>query len=271
MLGWIIVIAAILGLAGIYYTRLEDTKKKDRLKIHLDSAEPVNKGKSKPDPNSWKRKSLDYKTIHEAYNKADLFYSKGDLENAQKSFIYVLSLHPDHIEANNKLGLIYLKKNIPNKAEAIFKHLIDLDAKNPLFYSNLALAYYNQNMLFEAKQAYEASLKLEPKKVNRLINLGQVCVDLKDYKAAINAYSKAVEIQPKEIELYFIVVELLLKVKAYEEAIAFMEALLESQPYNAKAKEIIREVKMLKGSSPLTNNSPAKPSTGTKTPKQRLF
>ena len=126
-------------------------------------------------------------------------------------------------------------------------------------------------MLFEAKQAYEASLKLEPKKVNRLINLGQVCVDLKDFKAAINAYSKAVEVQPKEIELYFVVAELLIKIKAYNEAIAFMEALLEFQPYNAKAKETIREVKMLKGSSPLTGKINSATSKTSKPAKQRLF
>src|SRR5690606_36841284 len=91
-----------------------------------------------------------------------------------------------------------------------------------------------------------------PKKISRYISLGQVCVDMRDWKSAIRAYSKTIESNPKEIELYFIVTDLLVKVSAYNEGIAFMEALLEINPYNDKAKERIREIKILQGASPLS-------------------
>jgi tetratricopeptide (TPR) repeat protein len=252
MLGFIIVVGALIGLAAIYYSRLEDTKKRERLKVTIETVEPQNIGKTKKDPNSWKKKNLDYKAINEAYNKADVLYAKNELDGAQKAFIQVLALHPDHVDSNNKLGLIYLKKNMPNKAETAFKYLVDLDSRNPVFYSNLALAYYNQRKLIEAKSSYEKAINLDPRKVSRYISLGQVCVDMKDWKAAIRAYSKAVELNPKEIEFYFIVTDLLVKVSAFNEGIAVMEALLEMHPYNDKAKERIREIKILQGASPLS-------------------
>jgi tetratricopeptide (TPR) repeat protein len=269
MLGIIIIVGALIGLAGIYYVRLEDTKKKERLKVVMNNNEPENVGKTVIDPNSWKRKSLDYKAINEAFAKADFLYTKNDLDGAQKGFVQVLSLHPNHVDANNKLGLIYLKKNIPHKAEVVFKHLIDLEARNPIYFSNLALAYYNQNQLNEAKICYEKAIQLEPRKVSRYINLGQVCVDMKDFRSAIKAYSRSIELNPKDIEIYFIVADLLVKVAAYDECIAVMEALLEMHPYNEKAKETIRETKLLKGTSPLSQNSSA--NVKKKNPPRRLF
>lgn len=253
MLGIIIVVGALIGLAGIYYVRLEDTKKKERLKVSIKSNDLQNVGKVGVDPNSWKRKSLDYKAINEAFNKADILYSKNDLEGAQKGFIQVLALNPNHVDANNKLGLIYLKNGIPNKAEAVFKHLVEVEPRNPIFYGNLALAFYNQHQIHEAKYCYEKAIALEPKKISRYLSLGQVCVDLKDWKGAIKAYSKYIELNPKEIEIYFVVTDLLIKVSAFEEGMAVMEALLEMHPYNDKAKERIREIKVLKGTSPLSN------------------
>lgn len=258
MLGIIIVIAAVIGLLGIYYVKLEETKKKERLKVTLDDRDPEilnesnNYDSDSRKPNDWKRKTLDYKAIHEAYNKADYHYSKNDLDEALKGFIQVTALHPDHIEANNKLGLIYLKRNMPKKAETAFRHLISLDPTNAVFYGNLALSFYAQSNLEEAKYNYEKAIQMDPKKASRYMSLGQVCVDLKNWKAAINAYSKAIELNPKDFDVYFIVAELLIKVSAFDESIAFMEAVLEMQPYNEKAKELIREARVLKGANPLS-------------------
>jgi len=257
MLGIIIVIAAVVGLLGIYYVKLEETKKKERLKVTMDSSETsvepqIQNTNSSRKPNDWKRKTLDYKAIHEAYNKADFHYSKNDLDEALRGFIQVTAMHPEHIEANNKLGLIYLKKNMPKKAETAFKHLISLDSRNAVFYGNLALAFYAQSNLEEARRNYEKAIQLDPKKGARYLSLGQVCVDLKDWKSAINAYSKVVEMNPKDFDTYFVVAELLIKVSAFDEAIAFMEAVLEMHPYNEKAKEVIREAKVLKGANPLS-------------------
>lgn len=254
MLGIIIVVGALIGLAAIYYVKLEETKKKDRLKVTISSNdEPKNIGKVGIDPNSWKRKNLDFKAINEAFSKAELLYSKNDLDAAMRSFIFVLSLHPENTEATNKLGLIYLKKGMLNKAETTFRQLVEMDSKNPVYHSNLGLAFYSQSKLEDASESYEKAIQLDPKKTSRHINLGQVCVDLKDWKRAIKAYSKALELNPKNIDLYFTVTDLLIKVSAFEEALAFMNALLEVNPYNNTAKERIREIKMLKGTSPLTN------------------
>lgn len=276
MLGVIIVIAAVIGLLGIYYVKLEETKKKERLKVTMEDTsseidiEPLHDIQSKK-PADWKRKTLDYKAIHEAFNKADFHFSRNELDEALKGFIQVTAIHPDHVEANNKLGLIYLKRGMLKKAETAFKHLISVDPQNPVFYGNLALAFYAQSNLEEAKNNYEKAIQLDPKKESRYISLGQVCVDLKNWKAAINAYSKAIELNPKHFDTYFIVADLLVKVSAFDEAIAFMDAVLEMQPYNEKAKEIIREARVLKGANPLSSGDSKKEIKPDKKDQQSLF
>lgn len=258
MLAWLIVIGCVVGIIGIYWMRLKDTHKQERVKVKLEQIEGEDAPRSKvkaPDRDTWKKKPVDYKAIHDAFNKADVYYSRGKLEEAHKGFIYVLSLNPDHEDANNKLGLIYLKKDIPNKAEAIFKHLIEVDPKNAVYHSNLALAYYNQGMLPLAKKMYEKTVELDSKRDSRYISLGQVCVELEDFRAAVNAYSKALVLTPRNIDLYFIITDLLIKIQAYDEGLAVMRTLLDMQPYNDEAKAKEREIKMLKGTDPLSKKA----------------
>jgi tetratricopeptide (TPR) repeat protein len=200
------------------------------------------------------RKNLDFKLINETFDKADLFYAQNNFVEAEKIFIEVLTLNPEHLDANNKLGLIYIKTEKFAKAEAIFKNLITIEPRNAVYYSNLALCFYNQGFLIESKEAYERALELDPKKPNRLLSLGKVCEDLKYWKPAINAYSKALSLEPKNFELYFIIIDLLIRVKAFQEAEAFINTYLDYNPYDEKAKEKLRDIKILAGASPLTGN-----------------
>jgi tetratricopeptide (TPR) repeat protein len=256
MLAWLIVISAFAGIIAIYWYRFKDTQKMERVKVKLEQIEGEDAPRSRVVPkntNTWKKKAYDYRAINDAYNKADLYYAKGDLDEAQKAFVYVLSLDPDHEESNNKLGLIYVKKGNLNKAESIFKRLTEDYPKNPVYFSNLALTYFNLEMFAEAKKMYEQAINLDPKKISRYINLGQVCVDMGDLSSAVGAYSKALVLNTRDTELYFIITDLLVQLKAYEEAIAVMVSLQDLQPYNTEAKEKERELKILKGTNPLNN------------------
>ena len=256
MLAWIIIIAAISGIIAIYWHRFKDTQRTERVKVKLDQIEgedsPKTKVKKMP-LQGWKRQSYDYRAVNDAYNKADIFYARGDFENAHKAFIYVLSLDPDHEESNNKIGLIYLQKEMFTKAESIFKKLIEDHPRNPTYYGNLAMTYYGMNQKEDARKMYEAAIKLDPKKISRIINLANICEEIGDLKGAVSAYSKALELNNRNTEIYFVIAELLVKLKAYDEAIAVMVSLQDLQPYNSDAKEKEREIKILKGTNPLNN------------------
>ena len=250
MWSWIIILS-VSGLIWIFYSRYKEAKKLERIKVKASKKVYNEFSGSEENGGDVKRSSLDYKAIHDAYNKGDLLLSQGDIENAQKMFVQVLSLFPDHIESNNKIGLIYLEKNELEKAQAIFKRLTELNPKNPIAHMNLGLSLKKQGHLEEARQAYERAVFLSPGVESLYIDLGQVYEDLEQFTAAINTYSRAIELNIKHTELYFRVVAMLERVGALNEALAYLNTLLEVQPYNKEAVEKIRELKIKMGVDPL--------------------
>lgn len=253
---WFLIFICLVSLLSIFLKnyRKELSNRKLRVFANKPAFEPIskliNQGQQRREEGI-KRRNLDYKKINNTFDKADLFYAQDNFKEAEKTFVEVLTLNPEHLDANNKLGLIYLKTNRFSKAEAVFKQLITLEPRNPVYYSNLGLAFYNQNKLLDAKDAYDKSIMLDSKKANRLLSLGKVCQELKYWKPAINAYSKALELNPKNFELYFVITDLLIRVQAFEEALAFINTYLNHNPYDQKAKDILREIKIKAGTSPL--------------------
>jgi tetratricopeptide (TPR) repeat protein len=248
-----IIVGSVTGLLYIFSKKYKETKRLERVKVKTEARKPQSiHNRNAAGQLAWKKKSLDYKAIHEAFNKADLYYDKGEIDDAQKGFIQVLALHPDHEEANNKLGLIYVKKNMNAKAEAIFRRLIDINPQNPVFYSNLGLALCNQEHYDEALESYQKAISLSPRTEAYFVKMAEIYKVTDKNMAAVNAYSRALEINNRNHSLYFLASEILVKLKAYKEAIAYLEGLLEIQPYNEEAKSLIRKIKIDMGASPLS-------------------
>ncbi len=257
-MSWILIFICVFGIIIIFLNRYfeEQSKQSFRRTVHenkyAESSEKLEyKQAGYTSPSSWKKEKPDHKKIAKTFNQADLLYSHNDFEAAEKLFIEVIAQQADHLMANNKLGLIYLKRGKFIKAEAVFLRLIEISPKNALFYSNLGLSLYNQSKLKFAKQAYEQAIQLETKE-SRYLSLGQVCVDLENYKDAVNAFSKALELNPKNTDLYFFIADLLIKIEAYDEAKAYITTYMDEKPYSKRAKEKLREIKIASKESPLS-------------------
>lgn len=134
----------------------------------------------------------DRKEIKIAMEKGRTSVEKADLTAAEKNFVKVLSFDENNLEANLSLGLIYLKKGLAAKAEAIYKKLIDLKCADAVIHSNLGNAYYQQNKFESAREAYEKAVELDPQNPRRMINLGCVLHEMKNFDAAIEYISKAI-------------------------------------------------------------------------------
>jgi len=256
MLPYLIFGVCIVGLVYIFMKRHKFVNHLERMKASVGgSSESEGDDKSNVFGIEEKKKTkIDYQAISDIFNKADVAFSKGDYSEAQKGFIRVLSMHPDHVGSNYRLALIYLHQDIPSKADVIFRHLIKLEPKNPNFYIGLAKSVYKLGDRKEAAKAYEMSVVYDPKNVDSFVNLGRVYVELGKNKEAVNAFSKALTLNPRLDDIYFVITDLLIELRAYDEAMACMETYLESSPYSDKAKENIRQIKILKGTSPLINN-----------------
>jgi len=245
-----IIAASVVGLILIFAKRRKKVNDLEKIKMHVneDKQEIVAKSKTKRNK---KKKEVDYKLIANIFNKADLLLSQGKPKEAEKGFVHVLSINPDHVDSNLKLGLLYLKNEKFSKAEEIFKHIIALKSDRAAYYTYLAKAFYGQQKLEEARSNYETAVRLRNDDVDSFVNLGHIYAELSIDKPAINAYSKALSLNPKLTNVYFLMADLLIKVDALSEAAACIQTLLESHPYDEKAKEKLREIKIKMGVDPL--------------------
>ncbi len=148
------------------------------------------------------------KTLKDTYMSAEAFFESGDLDEAEKLYIQVLSLDDAHIDANMRLGLIYLKKQLSKKAEAIFRKVLSLMPYDPLTLSNLAYSLYLQRNYPEAKDAYLQAIELDPHRAQRYINLAQVYRELGDYESAVQTIHKAFSLEPQHNGYRLILAEL---------------------------------------------------------------
>lgn len=253
---WVLIVGCLVGIVGIFVIKMKEVEKKSKIKV---MAEEKTANTFKDDEFDVEeeytsivknKSSIDYAKLNKLISHAEILYSKDLLDEASKIYVQALALDPEHEIANNKLGLIYLKKDMPTKSEAIYRLLVRLYPRNAIYHSNLALSLYNQNFLEAAKKNYKKAVELDPKE-SRLISLGQVCVDNGDIRESIKYFSKALEVNPTNKDMYFFITNLLIQIQAWDEGIAFMQVFLDDNPYDEMAKQKIVEIKRLKGEDPL--------------------
>jgi tetratricopeptide (TPR) repeat protein len=170
-----------------------------------------------------------------AYKQAEIHFDKGDYGLAEKHLLEVLSIDNDHLDANLKLGLLYLhQENLP-RSEFFFQKLIDLK-ESPVYYSNLALTLFQQKRLEEASKLYEKAIELDPKRAARFISLAHVYHELGELERALMNFEKATELEPRNLDYLWILVDYYEKFSRVNEVIRVLNRVLELDPYNDNAK-----------------------------------
>lgn len=206
-------------------------------------------------------KSRRLRETKKAYKQADIHFSKGAYGIAEKHLLQVLSYDNDHLDANLKLGLLYLhQENLP-RAEFFFQKLIDLK-ENPVYFSNLALTLFQQNRFEESAQLYERAIVLDPKKASRFVSLAYVYKELGELERALAQFEEAARLEPRNIDLLWTLVEFYEKFSRKEEMARILRKILEIDPYNtnAKGRLVLIEEEMAPLNEPTsTQESPPSP------------
>ncbi|MBI2463562.1 tetratricopeptide repeat protein [Candidatus Peregrinibacteria bacterium] len=147
----------------------------------------------------WGRKRMQAET-QEALTllrKADMLLRAGNaIMEAKKLLIRALAFAPESIEANLKLGMMYLEQNEANKAEAIFRKLIAIK-ESAIALNALATSLMNQEKYEEAMVYFEKALQLEPKNAESTANMAHACWKLGKKDEAMRYLLKASELDPR--------------------------------------------------------------------------
>lgn len=141
-----------------------------------------------------------------AYSKADIAFRCGKILEAKKILIQVLSFDPNHIEAHNKLGLLYLQEGEPTKAEAMFRKITKIKKQSEYFY-NLALSLMDQEQYEEViKEACEA-IKLSSKNAKYYELIAKAYMKMGNKEEACRYFLQASERDPRNPEYLSVLID----------------------------------------------------------------
>lgn len=197
-----------------------------------EAAEP----QASPLPPAEKSSLIDYGKVNSAFRKADYYFARGDWQEAERWFVKVLSLYPDHEEALNRLGVIYIQNGTPHKAELLYRRLLTLNPKEAVYYSNFGRCLYNQKKYEAAANAYEAAVNLDPGRPARYVSLGQIYYEMKDVDKALDNFLKAFERDQRNLQYMQLIADLYELRDDRESQKLFLQRMLELDPYNERVK-----------------------------------
>jgi len=170
-----------------------------------------------------------------AFKQADLHFSKGDYGLAEKHLLQVLSHDNDHLDANLKLGLLYLRQENLGRAEFFFQKLLDLK-EDPVYYSNLALTLYQQSRLEEACKLYERAIEMDANKPGRFVSLAHVYQEMNEMERALELIEEAARLEPRNIDHLWSLLGFYEKFSQHKDCHRTLVRILEIEPYNEQAR-----------------------------------
>lgn len=108
-----------------------------------------------------------------------------------------------HSASNNKLGLVFLSRNLFDEAIDQFKKAIESDPEFVEAYNNFGYVLLKQQLYQDAIDAFSAGIKKDGVYADLHYNLGYAYFQIEEYGQAIQEFNKAIEINGNYIAAIF--------------------------------------------------------------------
>jgi tetratricopeptide (TPR) repeat protein len=131
-------------------------------------------------------------------NLGILLFKLGNLHEVENIYKKVLELKPDHLNANNNLGAVLLSLGKFTASKNIYQKIIKLKPDYVDAHNNLGFLFFRLNKLVEAETSFKKALELNPDHTNANINLNNVTFTLKERKKAKDYCEKVLKVQFNE-------------------------------------------------------------------------
>ncbi len=184
-----------------------------------------------------KIKKSDREEVEELVKKGEFMLKTGKEDEAIKFFVQALAIDSVHTEAQHKLAMLYMKKEMFSSASALFESLAKA-SDDAVHYSHLGLAFYNQHLFIEAKGAYQKAVEIDSSRPQRFVSLSQVYKSLGELHNSAIALNKAIEIDNENTSFLLLLADLQREMGNTEEALEIVGRILELDPENEDAVEL---------------------------------
>jgi predicted O-linked N-acetylglucosamine transferase (SPINDLY family) len=125
-----------------------------------------------------------------------LFYQqRGQLPDAEATYEEILKVHPRHVKALIRLGVIAGQTGNPKKALILFDRAIKVDPKNPMAFNNRGLALQALKRWEAALSSYDQAIALKPDYAVAYYNRGNVLNELARTDEALSSLNHAIALK----------------------------------------------------------------------------
>lgn len=171
------------------------------------------------------------------FELASAYFTDNRLEEAEAEYLATLKLHIDFVEANRRLGRLYMAQRKWDKAIGYFKDVLKRSGvNNPHQVHNwLAISYYAQGNINMAEKAWREALAIKENSQLRL-NLALAYKANERYNLAIKSLEKAVELDPELVRAHFVLAQLYLKANKRGLANKHFGTVIELEPLSKEGK-----------------------------------
>lgn len=176
------------------------------------------------------------------YTRAMASFENGELNESKEHFEKVYKIDKNYKDASKKLGLIYLKSELFDQAEKIFRELIEENEEDAVAHSNLGRALYEQKNLKESLEAYLKAIILDSSRAGRFMSTAEVYRALKDNLKAEEMYKKAISLDPQNVNFLLTFADFQHELGKNSQAKYYLRLALKEAPENRIALEMEKEI-----------------------------
>ena len=179
--------------------------------------------------------AIELQQVRSLIRQAEKAIGQGKTEDAERIFIQALTVQPQAHDVQAMLAKLYLTTGRENKAEAMYKELLQ-HRDDVSFHSNLGLAYYRQQKFVEACHAYQEALNRDPQTPERSAALGRACIAANRFEEAAPLLEKACARMSRDTELLRLLAECYLQLGTAEKAEDAYRRINKLEPYDEEVK-----------------------------------
>ena len=169
-------------------------------------------------------------TIDETFKLAFKNHQEDKTDIAQKLYLQVLRIKPNHSQALNNLGVIFQGLGENQKAIGCYEKAIAIDPDYLDAHFNLGVIFQGLGENQKAKECYEKAIEIDPNYSNAHNNLGTMFFDLGEAQKAISCYEKAIKANPNHTDAHNNLGGAFKEVGEYQKSISHYEKVIDTNP-----------------------------------------
>ena len=168
----------------------------------------------------------------EALNMARYHRSNSNWPSAISSYLQVLEVNPEHIEAMDELAGIYLKSDVDSiaRAEEMYNSIIALEPGNSNALAGLGNVALRNEQYETAREFFDQAIAADPDNTAAYSGLASAYTSMGMTDQAIESFETALAANPSNLQASYALGLLYAEQDNYQAAIPHLVAVLEARP-----------------------------------------